>query len=110
MTTNKFHNMSDAEIADEYGDYKQRGDAIGEHLDALKDELKARYRDEPIIGQKWEVGVSTSKPRVTLDTKKLKEDLGEEIIAGYEKVSPGTVSLRVKPRKLAHLEAMESEP
>lgn len=106
MTANKFHNMSDAELADEYGDYKQRADAIGEHMDNLKDELKARYRDEPIIGERWEITTSVSKPRVTLDTKKLKEDLGENIIAEYEKTGEPTVSLRVKPRKLAHLEAM----
>lgn len=105
--SNKFHNMSDAQLADEYGDYKQRADAIEEHMDALKGELKARYRDEPIIGERWEVTTSVSKPRVTLDTKRLKEALGENIIAEFEKVGESSVSLRVKPRRLDHLEVME---
>jgi vancomycin resistance protein YoaR len=109
MTANKFHNMSDEALADEYGTYKQRADALAEHLDALKNELKQRYTDEPIIGNEYEVTVSVSKPRVTLDAKRLKADLGEEIIAAYETVGEPAVSLRVKQRKLAHLENIGGE-
>ena len=109
MATNKFHNVSDEALADEYGTYKQRADAIAEHLEELKTELKARYRDEPIIGAAWEVTVSTSKPRETFDTKGLREFFGDEALKDFIKITPGTVSLRVKERKLAHLENIGSE-
>lgn len=91
---NRFHNMSLAQIADEYGDLKAKIAAIKTILDDVKQELYARVTDVPAIGQRWTVTKSESISS-RLDVKALRELLGDGL-KPYEKESK-TVRLLVKP-------------
>lgn len=91
---NRFHNMSLAQIADEYGDLKAKIATLEATLDEIKQELYARVDDVPAIGPRWTVTKSESISN-RLDTKALRELLGDGL-KPYEKESK-TVRLLVKP-------------
>ncbi len=92
--TNPLHNLSGAQIADEYGSLKAQIDAIGERIDALKAELVARGADR-VEGQTFTLTIS-KQTSTRLDTTALKAALGADICAEYEKTSESIV-VRVKP-------------
>ena len=92
---NPFHNVSTAQLADEFGALKLQSDALAERLDAIKTELKARTGGEGVIeAPRYTVTVSTTE-RVTFDDKKIREALGEELCAPFRRTSE-TVTVRVK--------------
>jgi hypothetical protein len=95
--TNTLHNISAADLADEYGDLDLRIKALSERKDAIKDELKARGV-EKVEGAKFTISASTSA-RVTYDDKAIREALGADICKQYERVTQ-TTTLRVKPTAL----------
>lgn len=90
---NKFDNQSDAHLADEYGELDARKKAIEAKLSDIKVELIRRGRAY-CAGSRFAVTIS-EQSSTRLDTKALKEALGSEIIAEYEKTSLSTVA-RVK--------------
>lgn len=92
--TNKFDNLSTADLADEYGDLDGKIKALTERKDALKDEMKRRAV-ERVEGAKFTVTVSTSA-RITYDDKAIRAALGDDICKQYERVTE-TVTMRVKP-------------
>jgi predicted phage-related endonuclease len=95
--SNKFHNRSTEDLADEFGNVKQQIEALEAKEKEIGEELKARIDDVPAVGHRWTVNKSVAKGRVTIDTKALKEALGEEIIKEYEKVGAPSARLLVKP-------------
>ncbi len=92
--TNPLHNLSSAQLADEYGSLKAQSDAIGERIDALKAELVARGADR-VEGHNFTLTISR-QTSTRLDTKALKAALGDSICAEYERSTESTV-VRVKP-------------
>ena len=91
--TSLFHNASSAELADDYGTLKGQHDALAKRLDAIKAELIAR-NVETIEAPKYTVSISRQTSR-RLDTKALKQALGEDICAEFERDAESIV-LRVK--------------
>ena len=92
--TNLFSNISSAALADEYGELKERVKGIEKRIGDIKAELAKRGVTSQ-DGEKFSLSL-VSEMRTTLDTARLKADLGEDIIAGYEKITTSMV-LRVKP-------------
>lgn len=92
--TNPLHNLSSADLADEYGTLKGQSDCIEKRLAAIKAELIARGVDG-IEAPKFTLSISKQYSK-RLDTKALKEALGDEICAEYERETESTV-VRVKP-------------
>jgi hypothetical protein len=70
---------------------------LQKRADDLKEQLKATGL-ERIIGTKHEAVVSLSE-RETMDTKRLREDLGEELLAPYLR-STLVTTLKVTARKV----------
>jgi hypothetical protein len=89
------HNWSLQQLADEYGERKAQIDFLEEALKPVKEELKLRMNGEPATGENWTV-TKTESISKRLDTKALREALGDDIVSEYEKETP-TVTLRVKP-------------
>lgn len=78
-TTGKFHNISTAQIADEFGALDQQAKALDKRIAELKDELKKRIGDDEVVeGAKFTVTVSTTVS-TRIDTKKLREVLGDAV-------------------------------
>ncbi len=88
-----FHNMSDGLLADRYGEVSARKSACEAELSDLKAEMVRRNVTQA-TGARFAVTIS-EQSSTRLDTKALKEALGAEIIAEYEKTSISTVA-RVK--------------
>lgn len=93
----KFDNVPTGAIADEFGEVKQKIEALEEREKELREELITRMGDTPVIGQKWMVKMSIGKGRETLDAKALRTVLGEDALKPYTKIGEPVVSLRVKP-------------
>jgi hypothetical protein len=95
---NQFDNISDAYLADEYGNLKAQADSLDERIKLIRDEIVARQAapgaSDRIEGGRFTVTVAR-QTSTRLDTKALKEALGADIIREYEKTSESTV-LRVK--------------
>lgn len=95
---NQFDNISDAYLADEYGNLKAQADSLDERIKLIRDEIVARQAkpgaSDRIEGSRFTVTVA-KQASTRIDTKALKEELGAEIIRKYEKTSESTV-LRVK--------------
>ncbi|MBY0421360.1 MAG: hypothetical protein K2Q06_03580 [Parvularculaceae bacterium] len=95
---NQFDNISDAYLADEYGNLKAQADSLDERIKLIRDEIVARQAapgaSDRIEGSRFTVTVA-KQSTARLDTKALKAALGESIIREYEKTSESTV-LRVK--------------
>ena len=83
--TNLFSNISSAALADEYGELKERVKGIEKRIGDIKAELAKRGVTSQ-DGEKFSLSL-VSEMRTTLDTARLKADLGEDIIAGYEKIT-----------------------
>src|SRR5450755_3187969 len=100
-TTSRFHNLSDAALADEIG----RVDAIVKsaeaELKALKDEFKARGLNE-VSGDAFSV-TATEQIAGRLDAKAVKAFLGDAYVK-FEKAIVSTV-IRVKASKRLALAA-----
>jgi hypothetical protein len=92
--TNQFHNYSNAQLADEYGDFDQKAKHYQALADVIKTELKARDIDKA-EGAKFVVTVSSSD-RVTYDDKAIREILGVDTCEPFKRTST-TTTLRVKP-------------
>lgn len=92
--TNALHNAATADLADEYGMLKGQADAIAARLTILKDEIVKRG-DDRIEAKRFTVTISKQVSK-RLDTKALKDALGEGICAEYERETESTV-VRVKP-------------
>lgn len=90
---NKFDNVSDAALVDEFGFVKAQIDALEKREKELRDEIVARFDDVPLAGARWTATVSTSASK-RLDTKALRALLGDAL-NDYEKES---VSTRVNVR------------
>jgi predicted phage-related endonuclease len=82
---------------DELAGIKAQIAALQEREKALVDALKATGM-ERIIGTLHEAVVSLSE-RETIDTKKLRADLGDEIIAGYIRKTD-VCTLKITARKV----------
>jgi predicted phage-related endonuclease len=93
--SNIHHNRPLEWLADNYGNIKSQIDALENVLKPIKDELRERINDAPAVGEIWTV-TKTESVTKRLDTKALKEALGDEIISEYEKEST-TTTLRLKP-------------
>lgn len=91
--TNPFHNLSSAELADDYGAVDGQIKALSERKDAIKSELLAR-NIEKIEGERFTLTVSEQVSK-RLDTKALKDALGADICAEYERETISQV-VRVK--------------
>lgn len=89
------HNWSIEQLADEYGEHKTLIDYLEESLNRVKGELKSRMNVEAAIGERWTV-TKTESVTKRMDTKALREALGDNIISEYEKETL-VVTLRVKP-------------
>lgn len=94
--SNRFHNYSIEDLADEFGSVKQQIETLEVKEKELADELKARIDDVPAIGHKWTVRKSAAKGRATLDTAAIREALGDQITK-YERVGAPSTRLLVKP-------------
>lgn len=92
LTPSRFHNMSDAALADEIGRVDAIAKAAAAELETLKAEAKHRGVEQ-LIGDKFEISV-TEQIAGRLDTKKVKDLLGERYSA-FEKAVISTV-VRVK--------------
>jgi hypothetical protein len=92
--TNPLHNHSNAQLADEYGDFDAKAKHYQALADVIKAELKARNIDKA-EGVKFIVTVSSSD-RVTYDDKAIREILGEETVLPFKRTAT-TTTLRVKP-------------
>jgi hypothetical protein len=88
-----FHNLSTNQIADDYGALKLQAESIEARLKDLKAELIKRDVTSA-TGARFAVTVS-EQSATRLDTKALKEALGESICAEFEKTSMSIV-VRVK--------------
>lgn len=88
----RFHNLSDEQLADEIGKLDTHIKSQAEALEALKDEFKRRDVSAA-RGEFFAVTVSTSTSK-RLDTKKLRAALGDAL-DGYE-VETTSVRLTVK--------------
>lgn len=85
-----FHNMSDGALADEYGEVNARKSACEAKMSDLKAEMVRRGVTQA-EGARFAVTIS-EQASTRLDTKALKEALGAEIIAEYEKTSVSAVA------------------
>lgn len=104
--SNKFHNRSTEDLADEFGSVKQQIETLEDKEKELSDELKARIDDVPAIGHKWTVKKSVAKGRTTLDTGAIRKLLGEDITK-YEKVGEPSTRLLVKPTTILGMSAAD---
>jgi hypothetical protein len=104
--SNKFHNHSIEDLADEFGSVKQQVEALEISEKELANELKARIDDVPAIGHRWTVKKSVAKGRTTLDVDAIRKLLGEEI-KKYEKVGQPSARLLVKPTMILGESAAE---
>ena len=91
--TDRFHNLSTEQLADEIGKLDTLIKAHAEDLDALKDEFKRRG-STAVRGDLFVVTSSTSTSK-RLDTKRLRADLGDALDE-YE-VESTTTRLLIKP-------------
>lgn len=91
--TNNFHNMSTCEIVDEYGELNLQMKAIEARLKDLKEELKDR-KIEKAEGNNFSLTI-TEQISGRMDTKAVKEYLGEEIAQKFEMIVVSSV-VRVK--------------
>lgn len=92
------HNFSTNQIADEYGNLKAQADAIEAKLKDFKAEL-IRREVTAATGSRFAVTIS-EQSTTRLDTKALKDALGADICAEFEKTSLSTV-VRVKAVAIA---------
>jgi hypothetical protein len=104
--SNKFHNHSIEDLADEFGSVKQQVEALEIREKELANELKARIDDVPAIGRRWTVKKSVAKGRAILDVDAIRKLLGEEI-KKYEKVGQPSARLLVKPTMILGESAAE---
>lgn len=81
-------NMSDQDLADEIGQLSMEVKAREEALERLKDEAKRRGFSVA-RGLKWIVMASTSETK-RLDTKKVKEVLGDALDDSYYNITSVT--------------------
>lgn len=93
-----FHNISSAQLADEYGSLKAQADALDERIKTVRNEIVARQAApgtlDRIEGERFTVTVG-KQSSTRLDTKALKDALGADIVREYEKTTESVV-LRVK--------------
>ena len=79
--------LSDAELADAFGDLDARRDKLGEQLKPIKDEFDRRKLDHA-RGERWKV-TKDVKAITRFDTKAAKAALGKEA-AKYEMAATRT--------------------
>ncbi|MFO1147761.1 MAG: hypothetical protein U1E62_05225 [Alsobacter sp.] len=101
MSSLRYHNLSNEQLADELGRVDSDIKARSETLDELKDEFKRR-EITAARGTEFVVTASTSSSK-RLDTKRLKDALGEEIVAEYEVESTSTRILVKAAPKLSEV-------
>lgn len=83
-------------IADEYGDVCAQIAELEKRKEEMRDDLITFIQDVPVEGLTWTVSKSVSKPKVSLDTKAIREALADTIHK-YEKEGAPVVRLIVKP-------------
>lgn len=92
---NKYHNMTDHELADLFGERKLVADAATKECDEIKDELKRRLDGDGVIeAAKFTVTVATSYA-TRIDTKKLRDVLGDAV--KEVEMTSESVRVTVKP-------------
>lgn len=69
--------MSDTQLVDAFGEYKQSVKSLERQMDYLKEAIKARCPDGPLEGNTYRVMVTT-KTQMRFDTAAVKEEMGEE--------------------------------
>lgn len=90
-----------AVLADTYGAFKEAIEEFEAKAKIIGDAIKSRLEDgERAIGDDWSVLKSTPKPTERLDTKKLEEDLGKDVLKGYYKDVKNSPRLTVSATKL----------
>lgn len=96
--TGNFHNLSDAYLADEFGNLKAQADSLDERIKSIRDELVARQAapnaSDRIEGGRFTVTIA-KQSSTRLDTKALKDFFGADALAQFEKTTESVV-LRVK--------------
>ena len=93
-TANRFHNHSDAQLADEIG----RVDAIFKAAEAELKALKATFIDRKVNSAMGNSYTVTAAEQIAgrLDTKAVREFLGASVAARFELVTISAV-VRIKP-------------
>jgi hypothetical protein len=89
----KYHNLSDAALADEIGRIDAIAKAAEAELKALKDEFKARGLD----CAKGEFSTVTASEVFTIDVARVREALGDRV-KQFETLIVSTV-IRIKPAR-----------
>lgn len=97
MTASRFHNLSDAMLADAIGQQDAICKAAGAELAALKDELRTRKGDNEAFAAYGERYTVTAGDQLAnrLDTDAVRKHLGKKA-AQFEVTSISTV-VRIKP-------------
>lgn len=91
---NKFDNIGDDALVDEFGSVKAQIDALEKREKELRDEIVARFDDVPLTGARWTATVTNSTTK-RLDMKRLRADLGDALDV-YENESVST-RVNLKP-------------
>ncbi len=69
--------MTDAQLVDAFGEYKESIKQLEKQCDYLKTAIKARCPEGPLEGKTFRVMV-TNKTQMRFDTDLVKEEMGEE--------------------------------
>lgn len=95
---NQFDNISDAYLADEYGNLKAQSDSLDERIKLIRDEVVARSAapgaSDRIEGERFTLTI-TKQTTTRLDTKAVEEFFGIGSLDQFKKPSESTV-IRVK--------------
>lgn len=69
--------MTDAQLVDTFGEYKESVKKMEKQMDYLKEAIKARCPEGPLEGKTYHVMVS-NKQQFRFDSSAVKEEMGEE--------------------------------
>lgn len=104
MTTS-LDNVSNEQLADDYGKLDTQIKTLQKRADAIKVELKAR-KIETVEGAAFTVSLSASE-RVSYDDKAIREILGADTCEPFKRVTI-TETLRVKPTAIFDQSGVEA--
>ena len=90
-------NLSDAALIDLFGEAKEHAGLLGKRLDDLKAQIKERGLDTGMLGDVFELKVSSSRYD-QLDSKLIKAAMPESWVVKHSKpVSPTSISAKRRP-------------
>ena len=101
----QFDNMSNEDLADDYGKLDTQIKALQKRADAIKAELKFR-KIETSEGASFTVTLSAAE-RVTYDDRAIREILGADTCEPFKRVTI-TETLRVKPTAIFDQSGVEA--